>query len=77
MLYMVIERFKEGAAPEVYRRARARGDRTPEKPRFLPALDDRSDHVPYSKHSYIHTGEPRQNRVYRKEHNSLDLCSQV
>jgi hypothetical protein len=30
MLYMVIERFKDGAAPEIYRRARDRG-------RLLPA----------------------------------------
>ena len=30
MLYMVIERFNDGAAPEIYRRARERG-------RLLPA----------------------------------------
>jgi hypothetical protein len=30
MLYMVIERFKEGAAPEIYRRLRAKGRMMPE-----------------------------------------------
>lgn len=30
MLYMVIERFKEGAAPDIYRRARDRGRMMPE-----------------------------------------------
>lgn len=30
MLYMVVERFKEGAAAQVYRRARARGRLLPE-----------------------------------------------
>ncbi|PYJ22344.1 MAG: hypothetical protein DME99_05715 [Verrucomicrobia bacterium] len=30
MLYMVIERFKEGAAPEVYRRFREKGRMMPE-----------------------------------------------
>lgn len=29
MLYMVIERFKEGAAPEIYRRFRERGRMMP------------------------------------------------
>ncbi len=29
MLYMVIERFNEGAAPEIYRRARERGRMLP------------------------------------------------
>lgn len=29
MLFMVIERFKEGAAPEIYRRARERGRMLP------------------------------------------------
>lgn len=29
MLYMVIEHFKEGAAPEIYRRARDRGRMLP------------------------------------------------
>lgn len=29
MLYMVIERFKENAAPEIYRRARAHGRQLP------------------------------------------------
>ncbi len=30
MLYMVIERFKEGAAPEIYGRLRAKGRMMPE-----------------------------------------------
>jgi Protein of unknown function (DUF3303) len=30
MLYMVIERFKEGAAPEIYRRLRTKGRMMPE-----------------------------------------------
>jgi hypothetical protein len=30
MLYMVIERFKEGAAPEIYRRFREKGRMMPE-----------------------------------------------
>ena len=30
MLYMVVERFKAGAAPEVYRRAREKGRMIPE-----------------------------------------------
>jgi len=30
MLYMVVEKFKEGAAPEIYRRARAKGRLLPE-----------------------------------------------
>jgi hypothetical protein len=29
MLYMVVERFKEGAAPEIYRRARDKGRMLP------------------------------------------------
>ncbi len=29
MLYMVVERFKKGAAPEIYRRARDRGRMMP------------------------------------------------
>jgi hypothetical protein len=29
MLYMVVERFKPGAAPEIYRRARERGRQLP------------------------------------------------
>jgi hypothetical protein len=28
MLYMIIERFKDGAAPDIYRRARAQGRMT-------------------------------------------------
>ncbi len=30
MLYMVVERFKEGAAPEIYRRFREKGRMMPE-----------------------------------------------
>jgi len=30
MLYMVVEKFKEGAAPEIYRRVRARGRLLPD-----------------------------------------------
>ena len=40
MLYMVIERFKEGAAPEVYRRARDRGRMMPEGLEYVSSWVD-------------------------------------
>jgi hypothetical protein len=40
MLYMVMERFKEGAAPEVYRRAKARGRLLPEGLRYISSWVD-------------------------------------
>jgi len=35
MLYMVIERFKDGAAPEIYRRFRERGRMMPDGLEYL------------------------------------------
>ena len=35
MLYMVIERFHSGAAPEIYRRFRDRGRMAPEGLRYV------------------------------------------
>jgi hypothetical protein len=40
MLYMVVERFKEGAAPEVYRRARERGRMIPEGLEYVSSWVD-------------------------------------
>jgi hypothetical protein len=40
MLYMVIERFKEGAAPDVYRRARERGRMMPEGLEYVSSWVD-------------------------------------
>ncbi len=40
MLYMVLERFKEGAAPEVYRRAEERGRLIPEGLRYVASWVD-------------------------------------
>jgi hypothetical protein len=40
MLYMVLETFKEGAAPEVYRRARERGRLMPEGLRYVSSWID-------------------------------------
>jgi hypothetical protein len=40
MLYMVLETFKEGAAPEVYRRARERGRLMPEGLRYVSSWVD-------------------------------------
>ncbi len=40
MLYMVLERFKDGAAPEIYRRARDRGRLMPEGLRYVSSWVD-------------------------------------
>lgn len=40
MLYMVIERFKEGAAPEVYRRARDKGRMIPDGLEYVSSWVD-------------------------------------
>ncbi|MFL6236540.1 MAG: DUF3303 domain-containing protein [Thermoanaerobaculia bacterium] len=40
MLYMVLERYKDGAAPEVYRRARERGRLMPEGLRYVASWVD-------------------------------------
>jgi hypothetical protein len=40
MLYMVLETFKDGAAPEVYRRARERGRLMPEGLRYVSSWVD-------------------------------------
>jgi hypothetical protein len=40
MLYMVIERFKEGAAPEVYRRARDNGRMIPDGLEYVSSWVD-------------------------------------
>jgi hypothetical protein len=40
MLYMVIERFKEGTAPEVYRRARDKGRMLPEGLEYVSSWVD-------------------------------------
>jgi hypothetical protein len=40
MLYMVIERFRPGTAPEVYRRARARGRQLPQGLEYLDSWVD-------------------------------------
>jgi hypothetical protein len=40
MLYMVLEKFKEGAAPEVYRRARERGRLLPEGLHYVSSWVD-------------------------------------
>jgi hypothetical protein len=40
MLYMVIERFKEGAAPEIYRRFREKGRMTPEGLEYISSWID-------------------------------------
>ena len=40
MLYMVIEHFKEGAAPEIYRRARDRGRMLPEGLEYVSSWID-------------------------------------
>lgn len=40
MLFMVIERFRPGRAPEVYRRFRDRGRMAPEGLRYLPSWVD-------------------------------------
>lgn len=40
MLYMVIERFKDGAAPEIYRRARERGRLMPEGLQYVSSWVD-------------------------------------
>lgn len=40
MLYMVIERFKPGAAPDIYRRARDRGRMLPEGLEYVSSWVD-------------------------------------
>ena len=40
MLYMVVERFKEGAAPEIYRRARDKGRMIPEGVEYISSWID-------------------------------------
>jgi hypothetical protein len=40
MLYMVIERFKEGTAPEIYRRLREKGRRMPEGLEYISSWID-------------------------------------
>jgi len=40
MLYMVVERYKDGAAPEIYRRARERGRLMPEGLRYVASWVD-------------------------------------
>ena len=40
MLYMVIERFKEGAAPEIYRRFREKGRMMPEGLEYISSWID-------------------------------------
>ena len=40
MLYMVIERFKEGAAPKIYRRFRERGRMMPEGLEYVSSWVD-------------------------------------
>jgi hypothetical protein len=40
MLYMILETFKDGAAPEVYRRARERGRLMPEGLRYVSSWVD-------------------------------------
>ena len=40
MLYMVIERFKEGAAPEIYRRFREKGRMMPEGLEYVSSWID-------------------------------------
>ena len=40
MLYMVVERFKEGTAPEVYRRARDKGRMMPDGLEYVSSWVD-------------------------------------
>jgi hypothetical protein len=40
MFYMVVERFREGAAPEIYRRARDRGRMLPEGLEYVSSWVD-------------------------------------
>jgi len=40
MLYMVIEQFEEGAAPEIYRRARERGRMLPDGLEYVDSWID-------------------------------------
>ena len=40
MLYMIIERFKEGAAPEIYRRFREKGRMMPEGLKYVSSWID-------------------------------------
>ena len=40
MLYMVVERFKEGAAPEIYRRVRERGRMMPDGLEYVSSWVD-------------------------------------
>ena len=40
MLYMVIERFKEGTAPEIYRRIREKGRMMPEGLEYISSWID-------------------------------------
>jgi hypothetical protein len=40
MLYMVVERFKEGAAPEIYRRLRDKGRMMPEALEYVSSWID-------------------------------------
>jgi hypothetical protein len=40
MLYMVIEHFREGAAPEIYRRFREKGRMAPEGLRYVSSWVD-------------------------------------
>jgi hypothetical protein len=40
MLYMVVERFKQGAAPEVYRRFREKGRMMPEGLEYISSWID-------------------------------------
>ena len=45
MLYMVVERFKEGAAPEIYRRFRERGRMMPEGLEYVSSWIDEDTRI--------------------------------
>jgi len=68
MLYMVIEHFNPGAAPEIYRRARARGRLMPPGLEYVDSWVDRE----YSKcFQLMRTDDPALLDVWMQSWNDL------
>jgi hypothetical protein len=68
MLYMVIERFKEGAAPEIYRRARDKGRMIPEGLEYISSWIDLEFTTCYQ---LMRTEDPSLLAVWMKAWNDL------
>jgi Protein of unknown function (DUF3303) len=68
MLYMVVERFKEGGAPEVYRRARDKGRMIPDGLEYVSSWVDLEFKVCYQ---LMRTEDPSLFAVWTNAWNDL------